>query len=122
MSRSDGHARVDGLGAEGPPRSNGELVFASPWESRVFGMTLSLYESGLFEWDDFRKRLIREIAKWDERHPESGDRETDDYHYWQHWQAALESLLAERKLCAPGDLEDRVRAFGHRAPGHDHHL
>ena len=34
-----------------PPRSNGELVFAAPWESRLFGMTLALHEAGRFEAD-----------------------------------------------------------------------
>ena len=65
-------------------------------------------------------RILIPRTHWDECHPESVDHETTEYRYWHHWLAALESLLAEHKLCEPGDLEDRVRAFAQRAPGHDH--
>ena len=44
------------------PRRNGEPVFNEPWESRVFGAAVALCERGLFEWDEFRDRLIAEIA------------------------------------------------------------
>lgn len=38
-----------------PPRANGELVFAEPWESRAFGMALTLHDSGgLFAWPQFQ--------------------------------------------------------------------
>ena len=46
--------RTDVLEDEGnlaPPRLNGELVFETPWESRVFGITMALFESGKFEWE-----------------------------------------------------------------------
>ena len=51
---------VDGPAA--PPRSNGELVFAEPWESRAFGLALALHDGGAFEWEDFRQQLIATIA------------------------------------------------------------
>ena len=54
------------LPAEGPgapPRANGELVFQAPWESRIFGVTLALYEAGRFEWSEFQSRLIAAIAR-----------------------------------------------------------
>ena len=44
-----------------PPRANGELVFAAPWESRVFGLAAALRERGLFSWDEFRAELIAAI-------------------------------------------------------------
>ena len=37
-------AAADG-GAAAPPRSNGELVFEAPWESRSFGMAVALSEA-----------------------------------------------------------------------------
>ena len=62
---------LDQDGPAAPPRTNGELVFESPWESRVFGLTMSLYEAGLFDWEEFRSLLIAEIGVWDaEQHPE----------------------------------------------------
>jgi len=50
---------IDGLAA--PPRANGELVFAEPWESRAFGMAVTLSEAGVFRWAEFQAALI---ARW----------------------------------------------------------
>ena len=43
--RRCGSLAADG-GAAAPPRSNGELVFEAPWESRSFGMAVALSEPG----------------------------------------------------------------------------
>ena len=53
--------RLDLDGPVAPPRRNGELVFAEPWESRVFGLTMALHQAGIFIWDEFRSRLIDAI-------------------------------------------------------------
>ena len=45
-----------------PPRLNGELVFEAPWQSRAFGVTADLVESGCFSWEDFRIRLIEKSS------------------------------------------------------------
>ena len=42
---SDPSRELEGVAA--PPRANGELVFAAPWESRVFGVTMALREAGV---------------------------------------------------------------------------
>ncbi|MER6075525.1 nitrile hydratase accessory protein [Streptomyces sp. NPDC001817] len=55
------------LGTEGPaapPRSNGELLFAEPWESRACGMAVTLYEAGVFGWPEFQTALIARITAW----------------------------------------------------------
>ena len=41
--------QLDIEGPAAPPRSNGELVFAAPWESRAFGLAMALHDGGLFE-------------------------------------------------------------------------
>lgn len=51
-------APLDIEGPAAPPRSNGELVFAEPWESRAFGMAVTLYDAGVFTWPDFQAALI----------------------------------------------------------------
>jgi nitrile hydratase accessory protein len=99
-------------GPAAPPRRNGELVFAEPWESRVFGLTMALHEAGLFAWDEFRSRLIDAI-----RHGEAG---AEPQPYWLSWRCAFESLLAAKGICAGADLEARTRALAARPPGHDH--
>ena len=99
-----------------PPRRNGELVFDALWESRVFGMTMTLYERGAFAWDEFRGRLIAAIAAWEHAH--HGDDEA--YRYWDCWLAAFESLLAAKDLCPPPAVEARVAELVARPAGHDH--
>jgi nitrile hydratase accessory protein len=99
-------------GSLAPPRRNGELVFAEPWESRVFGMTVALYERGLFAWDDFRERLIAAIAR--------SERSGEEWSYYACWQAALEALLDAKSLCSEGELTLRERDLAARPAGHDH--
>jgi nitrile hydratase accessory protein len=101
---------LDGPGA--PPRKNGELVFASPWESRLFGLTMTLHGAGLFLWEEFRTRLIAEVRV--------ADADPEHYSYWRCWQRAFESLLDVKGLCAPGDLAARTHSLAARPPGHDH--
>lgn len=115
MSDPRADAVLDTHGAAAPPRHNGELVFREPWESRVFGVTIALHRAGLFEWDEFRRLLIAEIAAWEQR-----GRPPEEWSYYERWQAALERLLVRRGLCAPGELAERVGALAARPAGHDH--
>jgi nitrile hydratase accessory protein len=104
---------VDGPAA--PPRRNGELVFDAPWQTRLFGMTMALHESGAFEWEEFRQRLITAIGEWDTSH---GDAEP--YEYWTHWQTALEDLIDDLGVVSAAALADRASAYAARPAGHDH--
>ena len=104
---------VDGPAA--PPRQNGELVFSAPWESRLFGVTLALCERGVLEWEEFRRLLIDEIARWEAgRHPPA------TWRYYACWQAAFERLLGAKGVCPGAELEARVRELAARPAGHDH--
>jgi nitrile hydratase accessory protein len=103
-------------GALSPPRRNGELVFEALWESRVFGLTMTLYEAGAFAWPEFRDRLIAEIAAWEREHG-AGD---DPFHYWSCWLRAFERLVTEKELCTYEAIDARVAALAARPPGHDH--
>ncbi|HVM08372.1 MAG TPA: hypothetical protein VM345_07920 [Acidimicrobiales bacterium] len=49
-------------GADAPPRNNGELVFAEPWEGRAFGLCVALLQERRLRWDDFRPHLVAAIA------------------------------------------------------------
>lgn len=90
-----------------PPRKNGELVFEEPWERRSFGMTLALYEEKHYSsWDDFRTRLIQEIAKW-----ESSENKDKDWHYYEHWLAALERLVVETGMLDKHEIDARTKEF-----------
>ena len=103
---------LDTTGPAAPPRKNGELVFEAPWESRIFGVTMALYGAGHFAWEDFRARLIAEIAE--------RERRDVPWSYYACWAAALERLLAAKNLCPTPELDQRERELAHRPPGHDH--
>lgn len=104
---------VDGPAA--PPRSNGELVFAEPWQGRAFGLTMALIDRGAITYDAFRQRLIARIYAWERTHAEGSE-----FSYYSCWLAALEQELADHYLLDPGDLEARSAAFAVRPRGHDH--
>lgn len=104
---------LDETGLSAPPRKNGELVFAEVWESRVFGLTMALHEAGAFEWEEFRQRLIAEIAAWERRHEA-------EWSYYACWLRAFEGLLVTKGLCAQTTVEARVRELAARPAGHDH--
>ena len=116
MREAPAIAALDADGPAAPPRRNGELVFESPWESRLFGLTISLHRAGLYTWEEFRSRLIAEIRAW-----ESAGHPPAEWSYYERWQAAFEALLAAKGLCAPPELDLRVRALAARPGGHDQH-
>src|SRR5512134_1325281 len=86
-----------------PPRRNGEIVFDTVWQSRLFGMTMALYESGAFRWEEFRDQLIAAIARWEHAHPGGGD-----YRYWDCWLQAFEHLVVAKRICPAEALDARV--------------
>jgi nitrile hydratase accessory protein len=106
-------------GAAAPPMSNGELVFDAPWQGRVFGIARDLADRGVYQWDDFRARLIDEIASFDRGVAASGA-PAPPYHYYDHFLRALEVLLVERGLIEPGELGARIDAFAQRPHDYDH--
>ena len=80
------------------PRKNGELVFKAPWEGRAFGMAVVLNEKGAYAWDEFRARLVEEIA---EGSPE----------YYESWLSAFESLLIDQGVMSVDELGRRASEY-----------
>jgi nitrile hydratase accessory protein len=101
------------LAIDGP--SNGELVFAEPWESRAFGMAVALYESGVFGWAQFQAALIARIGAWEADHPQG-----EGWSYYQHWLGALEDVLASDGSVFPDEVGMRALQLAERPAGHDH--
>lgn len=106
---------LDLEGRTAPPMANGEVVFEAPWQSRAFGMARALCEQGLYDWDEFRERLIDAIEAWEARH-DAGD----DYAYFDCFLSALTTLLEAKGICDSGELDLRTEAFAGRPHGHDH--
>jgi nitrile hydratase accessory protein len=110
-------------GPEAPPRANGELVFAEPWQSRAFGMAVILHDAGMFAWDDFRSALIRHIAAADGQPGGQGsavESAQEGAGYYDHWLAALQDTLARARIVSVDELTERSRKLGLRPHGHDH--
>lgn len=87
-------------GAAALPRCNGELVFDAPWESRAFGLAVGLAQAGVYTWDEFRERLSAEIAAW-----AAAGQPAAEWHYYEQWLAALESILAAKGIVSDDELD-----------------
>ena len=81
------------------PRDDEGPVFRAPWEAQAFGMTLALFERGLFTWKEWADRLSVEITAARER--------DDGSRYYELWLDALEKLVAEKKLVLDAELVKR---------------
>jgi len=85
------------------PRDESGPVFKAPWEAQAFAITVSLHAHGVFTWREWADALAAELAAATARgEPDDGTR------YYEHWLAALEKLLAVKKLVAGQELERRV--------------
>ena len=94
-------ADMDGQGAL--PRKNGELAFDEPSEARVFGLAIAMHEQGRFAWDEFRDRLIDEIA--------IAERESINSGYYERWLNALERVLIDKNLLSQDEIAARLDAI-----------
>lgn len=102
-------------GGAAPPRANGELVFAAPWESRSFGIAVALTEQGTLAWDGFRARLIAEIGGWEASH----GRDDAAWSYYEHWLDSLQGLLVEQGLLSAEEIGVRCAEIAER-DAHEH--
>lgn len=96
---------VPGLptGPDGP-------VFREPWEAQAFALTVALHRKGLFTWPEWTATLAEEIT----RAQRSGDPDRGDT-YYRHWLAALERLVAEKRIADPATLARYRDAWDHAA-------
>jgi len=101
--RADPGYLLDAAGVAAPPRDNGELVFAEPWESQAFGVAMALHQAGHFAWEDFRQRLIAEIGDWQAHR--AGQ---EEWNYYRCWLRALERTLAGAGLVSEAEVGERA--------------
>ena len=69
-----------------------EPVFATPWEAKVFAMTVSLYDQKNFTWAEWSQYLSNEVKENDQQ---TGDLQVT---YYEVWLRALEKLLADKQI------------------------
>ncbi len=85
------------------PRDDAGPVFKAPWEAQAFAMMLSLHTAGTFNWQEWAAALATELAA------AAAHGEPDDgSHYYEHWLAALEKLVVEKKIVSQQGLEQRI--------------
>ncbi len=74
------------------PRSNGEPVFAEPWQARVFAMVSALAGIGICDWPRLEPLLG------------SADQPAD----FERWLDLLERTLDDRRLVSAAELCERT--------------
>ena len=88
------------------PRDEGGPVFAEPWQAQAFALAVKLSEAGHFTWKEWAAALAGELqAAADRGQPDDGS------HYYDHWVAALERLVAAKGLTDPAALLERKEAW-----------
>jgi nitrile hydratase accessory protein len=84
----------------------GGPVFAEPWQAQAFALAVRLSEAGYFTWKEWAAALADELkAAADRGEPDDGS------HYYEHWLAALERLVAAKELVGPAELLERREAW-----------
>ena len=97
------------------PRDEEGPVFREPWEAQAFGMAVMLHERGHFTWKEWAERLADEIAAAGAR----GEHD-DGTRYYYFWLAALEKLVADKRLVLADELADRKDAWDRAARSTPH--
>lgn len=88
------------------PRDAGGPVFAEPWQAQAFALAVKLSEQGHFTWKEWAATLAEELkAAADRGEPDDGS------HYYEHWLAALERLVAAKGLSNAAALLARKEAW-----------
>ena len=98
--------RPEPLFLPGMPLDGKDPVFAAPWQAQAFAMVLTLYDKGLFTWPEWAAALSSEIS----RAQAAGDPDTGET-YYLHWLAALERMVAAKKVATPDVLARYHRAW-----------
>jgi len=107
LSQPDAHAAAKRFAAAPLlPRDEGGPVFAEPWQAQAFAMAVQLSAAGHFTWTEWTTALGAQLqAAVGRGEPDDGSR------YFEHWLAALEQLVAEKKLTDLTALRERKAAW-----------
>ena len=81
-------------------------MFAEPWQAQAFALAVRLSSQGHFTWKEWASALAEELkAAADRGEPDDGT------HYYEHWLAALERLVAAKGLTNWAALAERKEAW-----------
>ena len=88
------------------PRDEGGPVFSEPWQAQAFALAVKLSEHGHFTWKEWANVLADELKVAASR----GEYD-DGSHYYEHWLAALERLVAAKGLSDRAAMLARKEAW-----------
>lgn len=91
------------LALPGLPRDAEGPVFEAPWQAQAFALTVQLHAEGAFTWPEWAQALSEELK--------AAGPDDDGSRYYEHWLAALERLVAAKRLANPDALCERKRAW-----------
>ncbi len=103
---------------DGIPLDEEGPVFREPWQAQAFALVLKLHEQGHFTWTEWAERLNRAISAA----RAGGDPDLGNT-YYHHWLAALEGIVADKRLVTAEALmrrRDEVQEEHGRLHGHNH--
>jgi nitrile hydratase accessory protein len=103
-------ARAAAAALPGIPRNEEGPVFREPWEAQAFAMAVALHERGVFTWSEWADMLGDEIR----RAQAAGDPDTGET-YYRHWLAALERIVARKRIADATTLQRYRDAWEHAA-------
>jgi nitrile hydratase accessory protein len=89
---------------DSPPRSLGKLHFSEDWQRTLFGLTLAVSKEGHFEWEDFRKNLIRSIGDWEQL----DCMDQPPWDYYERFLSALVQVLEQHEVLSPQEIEQQM--------------
>jgi nitrile hydratase accessory protein len=88
------------------PMSDGEPVFAEPWQAQAFAVAVELSAKGHFTWKEWATALAEELkAARDRGEQDDGSR------YYEYWLATLERLVTRKGLTDTAALHERKEAW-----------
>ena len=113
FTRFEEYAASKMLGhADSPPRSQGKLLFSEEWQRTLFGLTLAVSKEGHFEWEDFRKNLIRSIGNWEQLDCAS----QPPWDYYERFLLALVEVLQQHGVLSESEIEQHFDPSADRPP------
>ena len=90
------------------PRDEGGPAFAEPWQAQAFALAVKLSEQGHFAWKEWAAALADQLKA-----AASRGESDDGSHYYEHWLASLERLVAAKGLTDPAAMLARKEAWAH---------
>lgn len=105
--------RLPGGGAGSPAgRSGNTPFFDEPWQAQAFALTVALCDKGLFSWSEWAEALSAELHR--------PDAAADGRDYYARWLAALEKLLAAKRISGSGEVDMFTAAWRRAAHATPH--